>query len=164
MPSPTPLSASQIAAYAANAGFTGAALQNAVAIALAESGGHTAVIGDTNLTPGGSVGLWQINLAAHPEYASVNLLDPQQNANAAFDIYQAAGERFTPWTTFKTGVYAASLPAASATPASSADSSGFVDLSGSGDASGISSLGLDPNVLIIGGVVGALAILWWATD
>jgi hypothetical protein len=99
-----------IAQYAANAGFSGPALQTAVAIALAESGGNPNAVGDLNL--GTSVGLWQINLRAHPEFANVNLRDPQTNANAAFAIYTAAGSSFSPWSTYKSGAYQAFLSAA----------------------------------------------------
>ena len=97
------LSASQIAQYAANAGFSGDDLATAVAIALAESSGNPNANGDTNLTPGGSIGLWQINLKAHPEFAQLDLTDPQTNADAAYAVYQAAGYNFQPWSTYKSG-------------------------------------------------------------
>lgn len=99
------LSASDIAGYAANAGFSGPDLQVAVAVALAESGGNPAAVGD--LTLGVSVGLWQVNLKAHPQYTQAQLTDPQQNANAAYSIYQAAGSQFTPWSTYNGGQYSA---------------------------------------------------------
>ena len=92
-----------IGKYASNAGFSGTDLATAVAICYAESGGNADSIGDLDL--GISVGLWQINLAAHPEYTQDELLDPQTNANAAYAIYQAAGYSFSPWTTFNTGAY-----------------------------------------------------------
>lgn len=96
-----------IAGYASTAGFSGVDLDIAVAVALAESGGDPNAVGDVNL--GRSIGLWQINLAAHPEYSEDELYDPQTNANAAFAIYQAAGNSFSPWTTFKTGAYQENL-------------------------------------------------------
>lgn len=96
-----------VAGYASKAGFSGFALIEAVAIAYAESSGDPNAIGDLNL--GRSIGLWQVNLAAHPEYSEEELLDPQTNANAAFAIYQAAGDSFTPWTTFNTGKYSENL-------------------------------------------------------
>jgi hypothetical protein len=108
------LSASQIAQYAANAGFTGANIAVAVAVALAESGGSPNALGDVNISPGGSVGLWQINLAAHPELAGENLNDPQTNANAAFGVYTAAGNSFSPWTTYVDGTYNSFLAQAEA--------------------------------------------------
>src|SRR5216684_2897645 len=103
------MNASDIATYARQAGFSGNDLATAVAIALAESSGNPTVVGDLNLTPGGSVGLWQINLKAHPDLAAGDLTDPQTNANAAYAVYQAAGNSFHPWTTYKTGAYTAYL-------------------------------------------------------
>lgn len=99
------LSAAQIQSYAAAAGFSGADLQTAVAIALAESSGNPAAIGDS----GNSLGLWQINLPAHPEFSGANLFDPQSNAQAAFAIYSAAGG-FSPWSTYGSGAYAKYMP------------------------------------------------------
>jgi hypothetical protein len=48
----------------------------------------------------------------HPEYTAESLKDPQVNANAAYAIYSAAGDSFTPWSTFKTGAYLAHMPSA----------------------------------------------------
>jgi hypothetical protein len=106
------LNAAQIAQVAANAGFQNQDLVTAVAIALAESGGDPKVVGDQSITPGGSIGLWQINLRWHPEFANMDLTDPQTNANAAFSVYQDAGDSFVPWSTFKSGAYSAHLDAA----------------------------------------------------
>lgn len=108
-PRPGRLSPIAIAQLAANAGFTGQDLVTAVAIALAESSGNPGAVGDLNITPGGSVGLWQINLRWHPEFTAAMLVDPQTNANAAFKVYRAAGNSFQPWSTFKTGAYTAHL-------------------------------------------------------
>jgi hypothetical protein len=122
------LSSSDISGYASNAGFSGADLNTAVAIALAESSGNPAAVGDLAITPGGSIGLWQINLKAHPEYTAQQLTDPQSNANAAYAIYQAAGNSFSPWSTFNGGAYAQYLPStqpdSSATEASAAPAGG----------------------------------------
>jgi Lysozyme like domain len=108
------LTAQQIAGYAANAGFTGPDLQVAVAVALAESSGNPNAVGDLAITPGGSIGLWQINLKAHPQYTAAELTDPQTNANAAYAIYQAAGNQFTPWSTYNGGQYSAYIVQAQA--------------------------------------------------
>lgn len=107
----------QIAQVAANAGWSGNDLATAVAIALAESGGGNpnAYNSEPQDVPGnfgrtssgdgkGSYGLWQIYLAAHPEFAGANLLDPQTNANAAYAIYAIAGG-FHPWSTYTSGEY-----------------------------------------------------------
>lgn len=116
------LSASQIAQYAANAGFSGNDLVTAVAIALAESGGiPDGAPGDQSLAPsnGPSYGLWQINIGtkANPQFASWNLTDPQTNANAAYEIYSAWGNTFGAWSTYTSGKYAAYLStAAGASP------------------------------------------------
>jgi Lysozyme like domain len=99
------MTAEQIAQYADEAGFSGPDLQVAVAVALAESSGDPNAMGDPTL--GMSVGLWQINLKAHPQYTQAQLLDPQTNANAAYAIYQAAGSTFTPWSTYNGGQYSA---------------------------------------------------------
>lgn len=105
------LSASQIAALASSAGFQGEDLITAVAIALAESGGDPNAHGDLTLPGSGSYGLWQIYAHSHPEFGPdfTQLYDPQTNANAAFSVYSAAGNSFTPWSTFKGGQYAAFL-------------------------------------------------------
>lgn len=99
------LSPNEIAGYAHGAGFSGDDLVVAVAVALAESGGNTGVVGDLALTPGGSIGLWQINLKYHPEFAGSDLTDPAANAAAAFSIYSAAGNSFNPWSTYKNEAY-----------------------------------------------------------
>jgi lysozyme-like protein len=99
------LTSDEIRAYATGAGFRGDDLNIAVAVALAESSGDPGAVGDEALTIGGSIGLWQINLRWHPEYAAASLVDPQTNANAAFAIYVEAGHSFIPWSTYKSGAY-----------------------------------------------------------
>lgn len=112
-PSAGKLNATQIAQFAANAGFTGDDLATAVAIALAESGGDPSAYNPETAagTPAGlgSYGLWQVYLKMHPEYTVSQLLDPQTNANAAFAIYSARGGVFTAWTTFTGGAYLSHL-------------------------------------------------------
>lgn len=109
------LSASQIAQYAAGAGFTGNDLVIAVAIALTESSGNPNAHGDPTLAQG-SFGLWQIYSGAHPEFAPfTQLFDPATNAAAAYQVYQQAGDSFTPWTgSYTNGLYLANMPAAQA--------------------------------------------------
>jgi peptidoglycan hydrolase-like protein with peptidoglycan-binding domain len=102
-----------IQAVAANAGFAGADLATAVAIALAEtnpSGNENSYNPETQkATPAGqgSYGLWQIYLWKHPEFAGENLMDPQTNANAAYQLYAQHG--FAPWSTYGSGKYQAYL-------------------------------------------------------
>lgn len=90
----------QLQALAASVGFPDPNL--AAAVAMAESGGNPNAVGDLNL--GRSIGLWQINLAAHPNYDEAGLLDPTTNAQAAFEISRG-GTTWTPWTTYRTGAY-----------------------------------------------------------
>lgn len=107
------LSASEIAQLARTAGFAGSDLVTAVAIALAESSGDPAIVGDLEITRGGSIGLWQINLCWHPEYSKELLLDPPANAAAAYAIYADADHSFSPWSTYASGSYRRFLEVAS---------------------------------------------------
>ena len=87
--------------YASAAGFSGQALQTAVAISLAEdttSNPHA-------ISPTGDYGLWQINLAAHPDVTQACAFDPYCAAQAAYRISQG-GTDWTPWVTFNTGAFA----------------------------------------------------------
>lgn len=96
----------EIGTVASNAGFTGQDLITAVAVALAESSGNPNALGDVGIGQG-SFGLWQISSLYHPEFGPdfTTLYDPQTNANAAFKVYSAAGNSFSPWSTFKAGTY-----------------------------------------------------------
>lgn len=100
----------QIAQFAYNAGFRGAALNQAVAIALAESGGRNDAYNPETAagtqTGSGSRGLWQIYGTAHPEYNNSQAFDPQVNANAAYKVFLEAGRSFRPWSTYNAGVRA----------------------------------------------------------
>lgn len=107
------LSASEIAQLARTAGFAGSDLVTAVAIALAESSGDPAIVGDLEITRGGSIGLWQINLYWHPEYSKELLLNPEANAAAAYAIYANADHSFSPWSTYASGSYRRFLEVAS---------------------------------------------------
>lgn len=94
------LNASDIAGYAGTAGFQGADLVTAVAIALAESSGDPQASGDN----GTSYGLWQIHFTVHPELLNgadpATLFDPQTNANAAYALYSRRGNTFNDWSTY----------------------------------------------------------------
>ena len=101
------LNPSQIAQLAYNAGFRGSALRMAVSVALAESGGNTNAYNPESAAgtaPNhGSRGLWQIYGTAHPQYDNPQAFDPAINAQAAYQVYREAGNRFTPWSTFNNG-------------------------------------------------------------
>jgi hypothetical protein len=78
----------------------------AATIAMRESGGDPNAINDTrgrtDLPPGTtnehSIGLWQINLLAHPKFSPGDMLDPRRNAEAAFEISQR-GTNWGAWST-----------------------------------------------------------------
>ena len=90
-------------------------IQTAVAIALAESSGNPDAIDNTarpdlpgyhpptigNL-PEYSVGPWQINIVAHPNYTAAEMLDPLQNAKAAYAI-SGGGQLWGAWSTYGGG-------------------------------------------------------------
>lgn len=102
------LNSSQIAQLAYKAGFRGDALNIAVAIALAESGGNARAYNPelaAGTPPGsGSRGLWQIYGVAHPEFNNDSAFDPETNARAAYKVFREAGNRFTPWSTYNAGL------------------------------------------------------------
>lgn len=102
------LSPAEIAKYAYKAGFRGDALNIAVAIALAESGGDTNAYNPETAAGtaagSGSRGLWQIYGAAHPEFNNDRTFDPMVNARAAYKVFIEAGNRFTPWSTYNQGM------------------------------------------------------------
>lgn len=105
------LTAEQVTTVARQAGFTGAALVTAVAVARAESGWRPDAIGDVNLTEAGerSVGLWQINYRPSRDAGSATRdptanLDPARNAAAAYAL-SGGGRNFRPWTTYTRGTY-----------------------------------------------------------
>jgi peptidoglycan hydrolase CwlO-like protein len=113
------LNAEQIARVARQAGFTGDNLVIAVAVALAESGGNAAAVGDVSI--GGSFGLWQVYCVAHPNLIppwdpdSVAWYDPAQNARWAYKI--SGGSNWRPWSTYKHGTYLKHMAAAEAAAA-----------------------------------------------
>lgn len=111
------MNASDLATLAANAGFSGSDINVAAAIALAESSGNPNAynpVARKNTPQGqGAIGLWQIYLWKHPEFAGQNLYDPQTNANAAFAVYQRSG--FNAWETYTTGAYLKYIQAVAAT-------------------------------------------------
>lgn len=100
------LSAREIGAVAFFVGFPMSAVPTATAIALAESSGNTNAV---NRNANGSTdhGLWQINDKAHADlitkYGNIN--DPIANGKAALAVYKAAGNSFTPWSTYTSGAY-----------------------------------------------------------
>lgn len=104
------IKATEIAKHAQAAGFRGADLNTAVAVALAESGGNASA---RNLSSReDSRGLWQINVRAHPEFANSNLFDPATNARAARTVLRKQGWRA--WSVFTNGKFLLYMPTAGA--------------------------------------------------
>jgi Lysozyme like domain len=77
------------------AGFTD--VDTAVAIILAESGGVPNA--RVRSSREDSVGLFQINIRAHPQYTAERMADPEQNALAAQQISKF-GTDWSPWSTW----------------------------------------------------------------
>lgn len=92
------LNAQQLEYYWIQAGGPAAVAPIAAAIALAESGGRSVKQqGQPYATTGW--GPWQITPG------DPSLLDVSTNARAAVAKYRAAGNSFTPWTTYNNGKY-----------------------------------------------------------
>lgn len=92
--------------YAANAGFTGSALNTIVAIAYAESRFVTDAINPGYPAPGDpigdheySVGVLQINLPVHPGITLAQAEDPATAFRDAFQISNG-GTDFSAWSTY----------------------------------------------------------------
>lgn len=86
-----------------------------IAIALAESGGVTDRISGANADTWHShdKGLWQINDHWHADLLKMYQWDnADDNFRMAVIIYSNAGNKFTPWSTWKNGAYAAFMPRA----------------------------------------------------
>lgn len=116
-------------------GGNGFAADTAAAIAQAESGGRTDAILNTAYpsrpgyrkpSPGAqpeySVGLWQINMLAHPSYTQAFLLTATGNAQAAIAISNN-GASWTPWSTYTSGAYKQFLQTPGVSPPAPQDSS-----------------------------------------
>lgn len=100
----------QLVALAQRYGFPDPRL--AAAVAMAESGGDASAVHDTSAQtvflpgtgPETSVGLWQVNVLAHPQYGVQQLTDPDANAAAAYAV-SSGGADWTPWSTYTSGDY-----------------------------------------------------------
>jgi len=105
------LTPQQIAGYAAAAGFSPDQIATATAVALAESGGETTA---TNRNSNGSTdyGLWQINTIHGQLLNQGDKFNPLDNAKMALAVYARAGNKWTPWTVYKSGTYRAQMPTA----------------------------------------------------
>lgn len=101
-------SPAEIALVAARAGWRGLDLTVAVAVALAESRGNSNAHAVNSRED--SRGLWQMNIKAHPEMASLNLYDPETNAKAAYGLWKSQG--WGPWSAHNNNAYLLFMPVA----------------------------------------------------
>jgi hypothetical protein len=99
----------QVAEVCESVGFTGDALEMAIAIALAESGGRTDAVNVTgNTPPSRDRGLFQINDYWHSEVSDDCAFDAQCNAQEAYRISEG-GTNWSPWSAYQAGTYVAYL-------------------------------------------------------
>jgi hypothetical protein len=117
MAAPNPTCAQYAAAFPASAQPT------AAAVCTCESGGNPNARALTAYED--SRGLWQVNLLAHPQYASVDLYDPAVNVQAALAI-SSNGTNWQPWSTYTNGCYTQYLDYAGGSASPLADVSSAV--------------------------------------
>jgi hypothetical protein len=127
------LTAQQIAGYAKAAGFPATELATATAVALSESGGETTAT-NQNSNYSTDYGLWQINTVHGDLLKQGDKFNPLDNAKMALTVWQRAGNKWTPWSVYKSGVYRTNLPIASLAAAKPDDVSGSPGASGSAPA------------------------------
>lgn len=99
------LSAEEIKAYAAQAGFSGRDLSIAVAVAFAESGGDPNAINDKNRNGSTDYGLFQINSIHKSILAGGQWNNPADNAKMAYKVFSDAGKKWRPWAAYNNGSY-----------------------------------------------------------
>lgn len=106
------LTDAQIRAAASAAGFTGADLDTAVAIAKAESSGNASA---THKNNNGSTdfGLFQINSVHSSLLNGKNWQDPTVNAQLAYQVFKSSG--WGAWSTYNSGSYKQYLSGPSST-------------------------------------------------
>ncbi len=102
------LTNAQIRQVLREAGWPESLIPLMAAIGLGESGGDPTAhriraAGQGQRLPENSVGLFQINLLAHPGYSVANLVNPVNNARAALQIYRQQGLRA--WGSYTDGRY-----------------------------------------------------------
>lgn len=159
------LTREQIRVVASEAGFSGADLDIAVAVALAESGGDR--MAHNAKPPDNSYGLWQINMLGSmgPDRrkrfglsSNNDLFDPKVNARVAKGIHSEQGWQ-RGWTTYSSGKYKKYMVSGESSPDSGGDGNPakpeYVDTTWSGKiSSAINAAG--QNVFKAGANIGGL--------
>lgn len=106
------LTAPQIAMWATQGGFQGEDAVTAVAVALAESGGHTNAR-HVNADGSTDYGVWQINAKWWPDlFERYPLWWSVDNAVMAKEVRTRGRRGWGEWTTYRTGAYRLYLPSA----------------------------------------------------
>lgn len=142
----TRLTPAQIADVAYGAGFRGKALTNAVAVALAESGGNPRAVGhNSDKYRSRDRGLWQINSHWHPEVSDAAAFSPSSCAAAAYRI-SSHGKDWSPWSTWKNGSAGAQLGRARLASAHATNHKG----KGTKAGGQVNAPGTSPTITIIG--------------
>lgn len=80
-----------------------------VALALTESSGDTQAVSKTNSNGTHDYGLWQINDVHADLLKSGTWSNPNDNFHMAVVLYQSKNGKFTDWSSYNSGVYAANL-------------------------------------------------------
>jgi soluble lytic murein transglycosylase-like protein len=128
----------------------------------------------------GEIGLFQL-MPATAASLGVDPSDVSQNISGGISFLAQLFQKYGNWPaalsaynsgspTRSTGYANSVLAIAGGDPtltpaASPSDTSGYVDISSPDTPSTLAdSLGIDPNLLIAGGVLAALGLLWWVTD
>ena len=101
----TVYSQSQVYQLATSVGLPARNALIASAVAMAESSGDANAINrGSSIDTEYSVGLWQINLLAHPQYTVTQMQDPTQNAKA-MSVISNSGTAWGAWGTYVSGLY-----------------------------------------------------------
>ncbi len=127
-------SVSDLVGAAKAAGFSGAALVTAVAVALAENSGRLLRAVGTNVDGSRDRGPWQINDRAHPDVSDACAFSLDCSAGAAFQI-SSEGRSWQPWATWTNGAYKQYLQEAQGAAAGTTDATA----ASSGDWTGVGS-------------------------
>jgi hypothetical protein len=149
------LTPSQLYDLARGAGLSPAAAVTAAAVALGESGGNPAAVGDVGIQTskwGPSVGLWQIRSLKADQGTgrtrdASKLTDPAFNARAMAEV-SGTGSNWRPWSVFTSGKYRQYLD--SVTTAANQPRSPRAD-----NASGSGHADTNSGIPVIGGAIDA---------
>jgi len=135
---PTPASAApsgtlgfaRIEGYWVAAGGPASKAATAAAIAGAESTYYPGNIQPNQAYSQTGWGLWQITPGNSESQFCVDfrLLDPWNNAEAAVAKFRAAGDSFSPWTTYNDGAYRSFLPANPPAPKQASDPGEYIQV------------------------------------